>query len=375
MDINFHYFAVRTIAEQAGFDADDAQLIAAYSQFVDDFTEWQNYWFKTVPDYAKGLAKNIGLYYSFDIITTGFGSALEMARLAIPTYQKNIVVPFHFVPRDILSETLNHTSRREYCTYPADITGTSLIAELLVDAKEGYMAAEGRYTLMRVGMLLHIFADTYAHQNFSGFHGWENYCHIVSLTATDTEEPVEDESSLISYDSAYSIGHANAGHAPDLTYAKFELTYAENETQRGKDSYTGTHSRNNTTTFLDASKQIYTLLYQIRHNNNKPTEAEWEFLRQFLYDGFMLRGTDIDTLCDGWNKICPDISYHYSVKELWQDQLVGLSEKERAEMEVSLRENGYVEKEKVNWKIYKTAKDDFFYYNVIAKEIRDAITR
>lgn len=85
--------------------------------------------------------------------------------------------------------------------------------------------------------------------------------------------------------------------------------------------------------------------------------------------------TDIDTLCDGWNKICPDISCHYSVKELWQDQLVGLSAKERAEMEASLRENGYVEKEKVNWKIYKTAKDDFFYYNVIAKEIRDAITR
>lgn len=37
MDLNFHYFAVKTIARDAGFCENDAQLIAAYSQFIDDY--------------------------------------------------------------------------------------------------------------------------------------------------------------------------------------------------------------------------------------------------------------------------------------------------------------------------------------------------
>lgn len=373
MDINFHYFAVKTIARRAGLEEENAQLLAEYSQFIDDFTEWQNYWFWEVPDYAKVQATNMGLYYDFDIITTGFAGMFDMARLMIQKYQKNIVVPFHFVPKQRLSETLKKTSRREYCTYPADITGTSLIKDLLVEAKNNYMNDRDRYSLMRVGMLLHTFADTYAHQRFSGFWGWENYCHIVSISSTDTNEAIGDEETWISYDSIPAIGHAEAGHAPDMTYAYFEMTYATNESETDKSRYTGTYSRSNTNIFLDAAKQIYTLLYQISHNNANPSETQWNQLKTNLYNGFMLRGTDISTLSDGWRRICPDINYHYNVEELWQDQLVGLTGDEKAEFEALLREKGYEEKEFPNLKIYRTANDDFFHYNIIAKQIRDFI--
>ena len=37
MDINFHYFAVKVLTVNAGFEESDAQLISSYSQFVDDF--------------------------------------------------------------------------------------------------------------------------------------------------------------------------------------------------------------------------------------------------------------------------------------------------------------------------------------------------
>lgn len=37
MNINFHYFAIKVLAIAAGFDYSDAQIIAEYSQFVDDF--------------------------------------------------------------------------------------------------------------------------------------------------------------------------------------------------------------------------------------------------------------------------------------------------------------------------------------------------
>lgn len=45
-----------------------------------------------------------------------------------------------------------------------------LICGLLTDAKDKFIhAPQATENLMRIGILLHIFADTYAHQNFSGF--------------------------------------------------------------------------------------------------------------------------------------------------------------------------------------------------------------
>ena len=37
MDISFHYFAVKTVAFAAGFSEAEAQRIAEFSQFIDDF--------------------------------------------------------------------------------------------------------------------------------------------------------------------------------------------------------------------------------------------------------------------------------------------------------------------------------------------------
>ena len=39
MNIDFHYFVIKTLAYTAGFSEDDAQTIAYYSQQVDDFTK------------------------------------------------------------------------------------------------------------------------------------------------------------------------------------------------------------------------------------------------------------------------------------------------------------------------------------------------
>ena len=39
MNIDFHYFVIKTLACAAGFSEEDAQTIAYYSQQVDDFTK------------------------------------------------------------------------------------------------------------------------------------------------------------------------------------------------------------------------------------------------------------------------------------------------------------------------------------------------
>ena len=82
MDINFHYFAVKTIARFAGFSENEAQRIAGYSQFVDDYNPFLNYTFETIPDFMLGetalVSKSDG-GYTLKTIQTGFPQTIDYA--------------------------------------------------------------------------------------------------------------------------------------------------------------------------------------------------------------------------------------------------------------------------------------------------------
>lgn len=214
MYINFHYFSVKTLCIEAGFSEDDAQCIAAYSQFVDDYDVWINYNFKIVPDFAKSLTKKRYFEtYDFYTVTTGFVTLPDMGRLLRSKYQRQIVVPFHLIPMKKLNEISSEYSPH-YRTAPADLTGTSLIKNLLFDAKDKYIKNKEKCNLIRIGLLLHIFADTYAHQMFSGLHSWENYSYLTKATnelngGTDVRYKFEPDK----YCKYPAIGHT------DITFA------------------------------------------------------------------------------------------------------------------------------------------------------------
>lgn len=76
MDINFHYYAVKTLAIHAGFDEECAQIIARYSQFVDVQSAKRNVSpFQNEPSIF--LKRNVPLGYSptpkfFDRLTPVF---------------------------------------------------------------------------------------------------------------------------------------------------------------------------------------------------------------------------------------------------------------------------------------------------------------
>ena len=181
MDINFHYYAVKTLAIHAGFDEECAQIIARYSQFVDDFTIYKTMVLDNVPTFARHLAKPYKGKWLFTPVTTGFDSWFEMARLALEQNQRNITIPFHFIPPHTkLNEVKTGDERTAWRVVPAKMDLGHLICGLLTDAKDKFIhAPQATENLMRIGILLHIFADTYAHQNFSGFWDWENYCELT----------------------------------------------------------------------------------------------------------------------------------------------------------------------------------------------------
>lgn len=331
MDITFHYFAVKTLARKAGFDEDEAQDIAAYSQFVDDFNWIKYIRCSNIPDYIKD--DNYDLYISnklyppnFNPAMTGFSDYFDMAFLALTRTQKFTVSPFHFIPPSL--DQIDADTR----TVPAVVGDGSLISTVVEDARDKLLAqGEDRYiSLMRLGMALHTFADTYAHQLFSGYNSWVNDVKVTyvtdNITHEDLTEQVQNEidqavqavqaaNQSLNNDAKnmtlLSIGHMWAGHTPDLTNVSFEMKY---KSSKDSDGYDRTYARSNTETFVTACRHIINLLLSCRRQGNI-SDSEWAVFSERLADAFRFKFPEKNTeatLAAHWHNIFPEYSYNYS---------------------------------------------------------------
>ncbi|MDR0307245.1 MAG: hypothetical protein LBI42_10460 [Chitinispirillales bacterium] len=221
MDISFHYFAVKTLAYMAGFSDDEAQRIAEYSQYVDDYNWTSPRKCSKIPRYAKlpqydlveksllrgnsrrgrgrrsepGRSGVMGLVdiiinllemlpflgRRFIPVRTGFNGWVNLATIVFnKREQKFVALPFHFLPRD--KSIAQEDTRVEARSF----NDNSLIDKLLMQAVEEYISRresdkDTSIALMRIGMLLHTFADTHAHQSFSGYHSWVNDVEVTSV--------------------------------------------------------------------------------------------------------------------------------------------------------------------------------------------------
>jgi len=341
MDINFHYFAVKTIAMEAGFSMGEAQQIATYSQYVDDF-DWLAYRnCQNIPKYITAdkasdlyLPPSLKLKSNFNPNTTGFGT-VSMVTLLLESSQKSIVSPFHFVPPK-KTDKISKDSR----TVPAKVGDGSLMSDRLVAAREKLAQGEEsrRASLMRIGMMLHTFADSYAHQRFSGYNSWVNDVEIVSVKnninrkdmTKDVLEQIGESERKCRKDAARSanknitgsarsllpcIGHMWAGDTPDRSNLSFRMKYREDKSDK---KYNREYVRNNTRTFLNASRQILDYLRSCKAQG-PISNADWGTFAEKLQKGFLVEYPTRNTasvLAAHWKKIFPKIQYNYDTKEV-----------------------------------------------------------
>jgi hypothetical protein len=153
MNAEFHYYAIHALALEAGFDEERAFIIANSSQEVD---------VATTP-------------LSFDTPTARIDIIVSQNYLFWDdAVKRDIYLPFHFIPGDAKAAS---EARRDGRTNPYAVTPNSEAAkELLVSAlkdKNPYL----------IGVALHTFADTWAHQNFCGLQGGWNDIGATSLVA------------------------------------------------------------------------------------------------------------------------------------------------------------------------------------------------
>ncbi|MFP4643964.1 MAG: DUF6765 family protein [Spirochaetales bacterium] len=173
MNAEFHYYMVAMIARRAGFTGEQADELAYASQYT---------------DHALVSYQVRGPGVKYDTVTTHHFGFWDKSQ----EYQ--VWIPFHFVPGDAEAAARLRSDRRK---------NALVVTPNGARAKELLVSALKTRNIMRIGIALHTFADTWAHQNFTGRN--EEFNRF-------------DQNSLVP-----PIGHAHAGRAPD----KLEQTWED----------------------------------------------------------------------------------------------------------------------------------------------------
>ena len=172
MNVQFHYYTIYHLAMHAGFDADSCRVIAYSSQYLDN----------ALVSYRVELPG--GAYQTLATHHFGFWERSQ---------ELDVWIPFHFLPA---GPDEPGSPRRDGQRNPLNVVPNSRNAkQLLVDALKSR-------DLYRIGIALHTYADSWAHQNFSGRN--EEWNRV------DPSSPLPP------------IGHAQALRDPDSLDARWE---------------------------------------------------------------------------------------------------------------------------------------------------------
>jgi hypothetical protein len=204
LNIDFHYAVIYAVARLGGLGPNEAQTVAHACQYVDDAT-------------TDGLLRFAG-GETFERIA----SAHEMLdyKNAADEQNRRVWVPFHFLPG------AEGTSLEEQ----AICRPNSEVAKAMV--RHVLAAQDAPNALHRLGVTLHVYVDTWAHQGFSGIVS--DYNRISHLEGDDHNYEtwlgrlkdmlvaVGQDAASLSIDAVSGLGHGAALHFPDMPWAQWK---------------------------------------------------------------------------------------------------------------------------------------------------------
>ena len=312
MDIDYHYFVIKTLAYTVGFSEEDAQTIAYYSQQVDDFVKYLPMLVRQEPTtyfMEKKYAKKVGEDL-WQIVPHPTG--IDVIQSIEKHYRHTTLTPFHFIPAKSLAEleTEPGFTRADYRCVRADDTHAQLINGIMEGAVQAVKDNKCEKSLMQLGMALHTYADTYAHCGYSGLEGWENHAVIKKAYNQMTgKEEVPPQERLV-YEALPHIGHGNSGHVPDICTYQIDVAMRKEE----KDHALSQHTvRDNLQEFLACSKVILKHLGEAAQTKIQE-EIVWDELKVRLAAAMQVSTGDEnrkEKLIAHWRKVFPEIIYVY----------------------------------------------------------------
>jgi len=191
MQIDFHFYTIYALARAAGFKPDDAYIVAYSSQHTDD------------AKYEHALEFENGGRFQQVLSAHKF---LDPGALTKETCYR-IWVPFHFLPGNLGIDFY----------YRMLTKANSIIAQRMV---EEFLSSDLKpYSLHRLGIILHVYADTWSHQNFMGIiHDMNDVKWLKGITKSLLERLKQKAVECW----APKLGHAQAATIPDEPYREWE---------------------------------------------------------------------------------------------------------------------------------------------------------
>lgn len=240
MQIDFHHAVTYVIARLSGFTKDDAEIIAYAAQYVDDATSEGTVHFS-----------NNAMYHR--ISTAHAMTDPNNFKKSIKNHM--VWLPFHFLPgNNGLPAGENPDGKfinKIVCSKNSPIA-QEMVRQAIIDRDKPY-------GLHRLGITMHVYADTWAHYDFAG----------VLHDINEVEDAEELSSSGVFGDGLGSwvrdflddtvppLGHGRANVFPDMPFLKWQYKNYEGRTI--------THD--NTENFCDAADHMCIAMKKYRLGN------------------------------------------------------------------------------------------------------------
>ncbi len=256
MQEDMHYYGTYAMARAAGLEAKDAKIVAYAAQYVDDSTANDS-----------EVHEDGGMFQT--IATAHTGSEAIGNAAADHTEQRKVWVPFHFFP----GNEGNTLSEKLSC-----VKDGKLAREMVANHIRHAVLVKDEYGLELMGVMAHVYADTFSHYGFSGISSRNN-----KVDGTSFELDVKDKKTkayimgkfsgflskftptflIKNYRNVASkgasiatgaLGHGAVGTYPDRPFLKWRFKFKNND--RGSDW------RENQATFLEAFEKLYNAFYE-----------------------------------------------------------------------------------------------------------------
>jgi len=251
MQEDMHYYGTYAMARAAGLKVKDAKVVAYAAEYVDDSTA-----------NVSEVHKDGGMFET----TASAHTNKEVIKNAVAdhTEQRHVWVPFHFFPGNeggTLSENLS-------CGKNSD-----LAQEMVKNHIRHAVSVKDEYGLTLMGVMAHVYADTFAHYGFSGVSSRNNEVDGESfeLIVKDPEVKAYIMNKFSSFFTKYAprfiiknyrniaseganavtgaLGHGGVGTYPDRPFLKWRFNYKKNNKDSGW--------RDNPATFMEACEKLH----------------------------------------------------------------------------------------------------------------------
>jgi len=222
MQIDGHHGLTYIAARLAGFSAQDAQIIAHSAQYVDDATNTGDVRFENGAMYHRSCSAHRTLDY----------------RNSDALANHRVWIPFHFLPGNgglAAGENPDGSFISKLICKPDSYVARDMLKTAIMDKDKPY-------GLHRLGISMHVYADTFAHQGFAGVNHKINEVNDLESSDSALDQGFFKRIANYFVSHAFPLGHGAALSHPDRPYISWSY-------RNGLDEFV---ERNNQTIFFDA---------------------------------------------------------------------------------------------------------------------------